>query len=368
MATLIRTELADVLGQMPEMTSLCLESLAADSPDDLFLCALGFEPRCLTLPKKLRRTSYRTRRAVYFRYATNVEDNSVNLACLNDSLRGIATEVQPLDADADDFPERFSALLDVALGRSESESASVTFDVSVAANRLLLRCMRVLLERNVRLRVIYSEAEVYHPTKQEYTADPEKWQTDEEFGLERGVKQVIPSVDHPGHSLDPMPDCVVLFPSFKRERSNAVINFVDPSLLISPGNKVVWLVGRPHLSENAWRVGAMRTINRIRDSAPQREVCTFDYRDTLKVLQRLHRERSENQTITLSPLGSKMQALGTTLFCHMHPDVRIILSTPKEYNAAQYSEGCRDVWGLDFGSLAELRRNLDRVGTLHIAE
>ena len=350
------------------MAPLCLESVGTSASDDLFLCALGFEPRCLTLPRRLRGANYQARRAVYFRYATNVEDNGVNLARLDDSLRGIATEIQAIDADVDDFPERFGALLDASLSDSASEPSRVTFDVSVAANRLLLRCMKVLLERDIRLRVVYSEAAVYHPTKEEYTSSPEKWQTDEEFGLERGVRQVIPSVDHPGHSLDPMPDCVILFPSFKRERSNAVINFVDPSLLVSPGDKVVWLVGRPHLRENAWRVNAMRTINAIGDSVPQHEVCTFDYRDTLEVLQRLHQERSENHTITLSPLGSKMQALGITLFCHMHPDVRIILSTPKEYNAAQYSDGCRDVWCLDFGSLGELRQKLDQVGTLHIAE
>ena len=77
---------------------------------------------------------------------------------------------------------------------------------------------------------------------------------------------------------------------------------------------------------------------------------------------------SERYTITLSPLGSKMQALGTALFCYMHPDVRVIFSTPKEYNATQYSKGCKEVWKLDFGPLSELRRRLDQVGTLRVEE
>ena len=63
-----------------------------------------------------------------------------------------------------------------------------------------------------------------------------------------------------------------------------------------------------------------------------------------------------------------MQALGTALFCYMHPDVRIIFPTPKEYNAAQYTEGCKNIWEIDFGALSDYRRRLDEVGTLRIEE
>jgi hypothetical protein len=63
-----------------------------------------------------------------------------------------------------------------------------------------------------------------------------------------------------------------------------------------------------------------------------------------------------------------MQALGTALFCYMHPDVRVIFSTPKEYNAARYSKGCKEVWEMDVGAVGELRRRLDEVGTLLIEE
>jgi len=125
----------------------------------------------------------------------------------------------------------------------------------------------------------------------------------------------------------------------------------------------------PHHEQDRWRLAAMKRINAIPQDAPQVEVSTFDYKDTLRVLERLHGELSGSYTITLSPLGSKMQALGTALFCYMHPDVRIIFSTPREYNAAQYSKGCKAVWKIEFGSLdEELRRKLDQVGTLRVEE
>jgi hypothetical protein len=144
--------------------------------------------------------------------------------------------------------------------------------------------------------------------------------------------------------------------------------FVDPWLLSNPKDKVVWLIGVPHLDEDRWRLEAMKKINDISDRVPQYQVSTFDYKETLQVLEHLYVEKAETHTVTLSALGSKMQALGTALFCYIHPDVRVILSTPKEYNAAQYSEGCKNVWEIDFGAVDELRGILDEVGGLRIED
>ena len=368
MANIISTELADVLGEMPDLVPLDLYSPGAVATDDLFLCALGFEPRCLTLPSRLREAGYRARRAVYLRYSTNTEDNNVNLPALEEYLGCLSGSTQFLDADGEDFPNQLRTLLALTTSEAGAGSPRVTLDVSVTANRLLLRCMKVLLEYSVHLRVIYSEAAVYHPTEDEYLREQQKLADDDAFGLERGVREIIPSTDHPGHALDPMPDFVILFPSFKRGRSKGVISSIDPSLLASPGRKVVWLLGLPHLDENLWRVDAMKAINGISDDAPQYIVSTFRYKDALDRLERLHMERSETHTITLSPLGSKMQALATAFFCYMHPDVRVVLSTPEEYNASQYSEGCRGIWCIDFASLEVLRRKLDAVGTLRIED
>ena len=131
---------------------------------------------------------------------------------------------------------------------------------------------------------------------------------------------------------------------------------------------MVWLLSVPHLDEDIWRLDVMKTVNGIGDADNQYKVSTFDYKETMQILERLYAEKSEGHTITISPLGSKLQALGTALFCYMHPDVRVIFSTPKEYNAAQYSDGCKNIWELDFGNLYKLRGNLNEVGKLRIEE
>jgi hypothetical protein len=80
----------------------------------------------------------------------------------------------------------------------------------------------------------------------------------------------------------------------------------------------------------------------------------------------IYAERCETFNMTVSPLGSKLQALGTSLFCYMHPDVRVMTAIPKIYNAALYSEGCAAIWHLDFGETSSVREQLESVGTIAV--
>ena len=368
MPKIVRCELTEIISNLEPISRLNVSELGTASPEDLFICALGFEPRCLTLPSRLNDAGYQAKRAYYFKYATNLEDNAANLYELDRHLSRIAPTVKPIEADARDFPTRLRALLDLVVSEAETDSPRMTMDISVAANRLLLRCIKVLLEYKICLRIIYSEAAIYHPNKEEHEKNAARWTEEGLLGLERGVGEVMPSVDHPGDDLDPLPDSLILFPSLKGDRSKAVISSVDPSLLQNPSDKVIWLPGIPHLDQDQWRLDAVKKINGIGVDTQHFEVSTFDYKDTLQCLENLYAKLSEKNRITISPLGSKMQALGTALFCYMHHDVRVILSSPREYNAAQYSEGCKEVWKIDFGSLGKLQRNLDQVGTLRIED
>jgi hypothetical protein len=368
MAKINKCQLAEVLPNLESIVPLDPCRFALRSSDDLFLCALGFEPRCLTLPDQLQAAGYKARRASYFTYSTNLDDNAVNLPELERHLRGIASSVEPIEADVADSPNRLRSLIELVISESKGQQPRVVLDISVAANRLLLRCLKVLLEYDISLTILYSEAAIYRPTKEEFEKDPGGWGRGDLLGLERGVGDVMPSIDYPGQALDPLPDSVILFPSFKEERSKAIISFVDQSLLNNPGDKVIWLLGVPHLAEDCWRLEAMKNVNGICQGSRHCEVSTFDYKATLRVLESLYEEIADRYRITISPLGSKMQALGTALFCFMHPDVRIILSMPREYNATHYSVGCKAVWQIDLGSLADLRLKLDMVGTLRIEE
>jgi len=367
MAKIHICELSDAIPQLPDVGVFDPKSTSLCSYGELFLCALGFEQRCLTLPRQLAEAGWRFGESRYIQYSTNKDDNDVNRPELESCLGRMSENAHPLQGDEPEFTTRLRELVERLEPPREGALPRVTFDISVAANRMIMKCMKVLLHSNISLRIVYSEAAIYHPTRDEYDRDRARWKTEAQVGPEQGVSDVSLSNDYPGHQLDPLPDCIILFPSFKAERSRAVIGKVDMSLLVAPGKKVYWLVGAPHLENDSWRMEAMREINGLRAEHLQFEVKTFDYKDTLQTLEKIHAIVWSTSNISLSPMGSKLQAVGTSLFCFLHPEVRVWLATPKKYNASQYSEGCKATWAVNFGPTSALRKLLERVGSLEVA-
>lgn len=362
-------ELADVIQSFADAQTFNPACLPGDNEVRLFLCALGFEPRCVAIPSQLAAAGHTFDHAAYFEYDTNRPDNDSNRPALLESLTTLSENVQSFGAYDADFYLYVRQLVEAIVAKAGTTLRPVVvLDISVASNRLIMRCMKVLLECPIHLLVVYSEAAIYYPQRDEYTQDPERWVRDENVGLEKGVRYVHTSERYPGYHIDQLPDSVILFPSFRPERSRAVMSTVDPSLVIAPGENVLWMLGVPHLPEDRWRLDAMRAINQLTASSVQYEISTFDYKDTLRTLELIYQERSGSYRFTLSPIGSKMQAVGASLSCYLHPEVRVIFSAPEEFNASHYSTGCKAMWSVEFGDLFRLRANLDRVGEICLAE
>jgi hypothetical protein len=358
-------ELTEVISRLPGIMPMKVERDFADLKESLFLCTLGFEDRCPCIPALLADDStYRCDEAIYFEYSTNREDNEINREKLVNSLHGFATLVTTVECDSEMFPLTLRQLLTRLC--TEGRNPSITFDISVCSSKLLLTVIKILLEFDVRLRLVYSEAEIYHPTKGEIEGRLNEWIHDEELGLTRGVANVFPSREHPGYNVDNLPEAIIAFAPFKPDRTEAIVSFIDETLLETPEDRVIWIVGIPHYDEGSWRIDLLKNINSIPEDVPLFNVSAFDYRETLKVLNKIWKRFTSDYHLNVSPLGSKMQSLGIALFHHFRPDVTIVFAPPKEYNASHYSEGCKGTWKIDFGNMDEIRSLLDSVGTIEI--
>lgn len=366
LSNLHRVEVADILQSLPDIKPLRMSTDMAEKQDDLFLVALGFEERCLNIPEQLASSGrYRSSRAIFFEYATNKNDNELNRPRLMKSVHCFAEQIRPpLFCDLEEFSSELRDVLSEICAKSDPPR--VSFDISACSSKCLIEALTVMLEFNLVLTIMYSEAATYHPTQEEYTSEPDKWTSDEKLGLARGVSSVTRSPDHPGSRRDVLPEAVIAFPTFKPERVKAILTDVDSSLLLKPENRVVWLLGTPHLPEDAWRTNIQKTINDIPESAPTFEVSTFDYKETLQILERVYHPFDCKYLVNIAPLGSKMQSLGVVLFWYMRPEVSIFFASPREYNATQYSESCKAVWCIEFGPLLQVRKLLDSVGELQV--
>jgi hypothetical protein len=363
---IIEKEISHILHELPDIVPFQAARELDNKKESLFLCALGFEPRCLTIPREISEIVYRVGCVRYFTYSTNVDDNDANRPELEKHLQLISDSVESIRCDDQDFVTHLERVLDTVEAGHKSYTPTITFDISVASNKLILKAVGAILKRNVALRIVYSEANVYHPTKDEYKAIAERLKEDEAVGIEHGVSEVIPSKEQPGHHLDPLPNAVIIFPTFKASRSRAVIGMVDATLLTSPRKNVVWMIGEPHLENDNWRVDAMIQLNNVAPDAPQFRVKTFDYKETLCSLNKAYGQIWEHHNVSLAQFGSKFQALATAIFCYLNPEVRVWYAIPKRYNSSQYSDGCKATWMIDFGQMAELRKTLNSVGKLSL--
>jgi hypothetical protein len=359
-------ELADILNKLPDTIPLNCNKEFSETEYDIFFCALGFEERCLTIPEQLADTKhFKCKQAVYFEYSTNVEDNEVNKPRLIRAFQEFANPRDPLPCNVEDFTKNLRAFLNQTA--TSQENPKIIFDISVCSSKLLISTMKVLFEFNIYLQIVYSEAETYHPTLEEFEKDSEKWTSEENFGIARGVGKVIPSPEYPGTRRE-NPDIIIAFPTFKPERTKAIITYIDESILIRPEKRIVWIVGDPHMDEEtkSKRKDIIRKINEISEEALSYEVSTLNYKKTLEVLEQIYKNKNFDSHINISALGSKMQSLGIAFFCYIRPDVPVYLAIPKEFNPRQYSEGCKGIWIIDFENLSEIRGMLNRVGMIEM--
>ena len=365
---------------MPFISQICIDEVIANSPtvDSLnadwlrsshptvYVCAQGFEDRCTEVAELLSAEKTPLKRVVVISLRSNSDKDQENGRRVIEMLRS-QTECDPILFDGDE-PGFHSRMVSALGGRSNSltEDDHILLDISVAANRACLRAIDSFLRHNCQLTVAYAEAAVYHPEEQAFRNNEATWISEDSLGTEKGVEDISRCEEFLGEHLDAASNVVVLFPSFRHERSAAVISHVDPALLINPTDDVIWVLGRPHLDQDLWRRDAMRKINKITDEAKVFDASTFDYREAWRILEQIYNERWEGSNITLSPLGSKMQALAVTLFCIRHPDVLVLLSTPQQYNSQQWSDGVRDLWRVSFGSAREFVSEILRAGTLKL--
>jgi len=361
-------DLSESIGHLPDIKPFDLSVMRLRAQSALLLCALGFESRCLTIPRTLAESKWTTSRCIYFEFSTNRDDNEANRAELLSYLSVMSERVEPMEADGEAFAASLRKALRAVVDSSETPSPLVVFDMSVTSNRILMRAMKVLLEFDIQLTLLYAEAAVYHPTLQEYKDAKSKLEARQSVWLDRGVSDVETSQEYPGYHVDQLPDCVMVIPGFNRDRVRAVIHKIDPTLTRAAEHKLLWLVGIPHLSENHWRIEMMRELHELTPEANQFEVSTFEYKETLRTLETFYQDRVNDFRFTIAPMGSKLQALGCSLFCYLHPDVRAMFSVPERYNAVNFSEGCRAMWEIEFKSLKESREKLDDVGLLKIAD
>ncbi len=357
--------LSDIISEFPDVESLDCQIIFTEKEYDIFICALGFEDRCVEIPKKLADIdSFKCKHAYYFEYPTNKDDNEKNETDLLEALTKFSSKYEPIKYyDKHITRELREKLIQIT---KLSNKPKIIFDISSCSSFLILSTLKVLLEFDVSLNIVYSEAEVYHPTNKEYLEDPGKWTT-EDFGLSHGVDDIFANPEYCGTPKE-RPNIVIVFPAFKRERTRKIIIDIDDSLSFNDEKRVYWLVGKPYMVVDIQkrRMGIIREINEIEIKNNYREVCTLDYKETLRNLDQLYEKCYLDSHLNISAQGSKMQSVGMAIFAYIRPDISIYHAIPKKYNPTKYTDGCKAFWQINFGDLKTIKNLLNKTDCLEL--
>jgi len=235
-------------------------------------------------------------------------------------------------------------------------------DISTMSKLEVMLVLKVCHELDLRVRVLYSEAERYGPSQEEFERAKENNEihrpTLQVFSGVHGVVRVdsLASV-----AMQGQPTAALVFMSFNNALTQVLLNTVYPSRLFL-------INGRPPVY--SWREEATAWIHdQVRreweddnpvqaDLAgrvpmPKRAVSTLDYRETVSLLLQLYWQLSANHRVLLAPAGSKLQAVGSYLVKALHPDIHIEYPSPEGF-LPYYSSGVGPRWLLNLGKLSEL--------------
>lgn len=225
--------------------------------------------------------------------------------------------------------------------------SEVVVDISAMTKLLILLVLSKLQQYAGTVRIVYSEAEDYCPSKAEY--DPVKGQMAATARFpSRGAEQIVRLRCLNSIRMQGQPVTLVAFASFNEKLVSHMLGFISP-------HRLILINGRPPRTEYAWRERATHDIQKRfcqeydtdnplnSKGLLARATSTLDYRETVDEVENIYRQHGLFERIICAATGSKMQTLGLFLSKIMHPDLQIEYPTPDSYYFNDMTRGVKQV-------------------------
>jgi hypothetical protein len=352
----------DVIGNLSDISNVNVFERFLNSEYDLFIQAIGFEARTIAVAEKLSGLkTFKTKEVLLIKYKTNIEDNLFYEKDLRIYVNSFTKRISTFIND-DEFNDAIKQKIHSSI--STNKPIRVIVDFSSLSSRLILSLSKIIFQYNIDLTILYAEGKFYHPTEAEFEKLINKKGGDSKLSQSYGVEDVIISPEYNGGTKENQ-DLVICFPSFKAERTEAIITKIDDIILKQKDKKrLIWIIGDPHMDEpqKSMRRKIQKQINSmIEETDKIYYVDTLDYKKTLLVLDHIYKDVYESFHINISDLGSKMQSFGIAIFATLRRDVTVYYSEPTKYNPLHYSEGVKDFWIIEIGNTLNYIKELIKV-------
>ena len=325
--------------------------------DCMVMCA-GFEERCTVALRRVLEYDVIPSRIIMITYQPSYAENR------REELYRISRSVG-VDLIEVTYDRRDPAGIGNEVASFVRGFNKVVVDVSGMSRFLIVQIVVELVTDNgiASLVILYSEPAVYYPTREKVSEDLAAGGAEGNRGsptslsyLSAGIFEVatdpaLSSIAMPGAEIR-----LIAFPTFSPAQ---LVNLVDE---LQPTYTDL-IHGVRAKEEYGWREWAIRKLNDPVSGWIQNcrlhSTSTLDYRETLRVLLNLYRERSMFDRLVVAPTGSKLQALAVGLFRAVLYDVQVVYPTPRVFTEPRrYTEGVAQVYSVEL-SLEDIKQDED---------
>jgi len=328
----------------------------------LFIGAYGFEDRSLGWAVYSKGQGDILNRALLIRYIHPKGRNRIKE--LRQSLARLGVGSSKILDIPYDFhsPHRIEFVLSRNLKGLLHETDEVVLDISAMTKILILVCLCMLKDFCGTVRIVYSEADDYAPTKDEYKNSKKNMEVIAKFPS-RGVESIVRMKCLISIRMQGQPVTMVSFTSFNEQLVRHMLGTISP-------HRLLFINGRPPRKDFAWREKATQEIHkRIIEWYPADNplneqgflecvASTLDYTGTIDRLGEIHKSYGNYERIICAATGSKMQTVGLFFVKIMYPDIHIEYPTPDSYFVKGFSKRVRKVHEIVFPRFSEFLKSI----------
>lgn len=290
-----------------------------DQISDLYICAMGFEPRCVEGNRYLLNKNFKTKKTAVLRYVSYSKDNEKDIVELENIWNEFSDNFQYISYDSSDrktLTRNFKELF------SNSTINNVTINITTLSTFPLLSIVNCALDHAANVKIIYTEPEGYFD------------QLKNDHAFASGVKEIFTLPEFVGANLPGYSTLLIMFLGYDFIRTRSTYDQIQPSKKIG----IFALPNTKKLSEYYQKL--QETHKRSFDSSDNLyELSIFDLNGTLDKLKQIRIDHIETSNILISLNGSKLHTIAALLFAKKYNDIQIIVSTPSEYFPQSYSFG-----------------------------
>ena len=338
-------------------------SLAAKlKPDNrrIFIGAYGFEPRSLGWATFQEKQGDILNGAVMLRYVHPKGKNRVKQLRETLAKIGVASCVDiPYDVRSSrNIEDLLSKHLEAALPGTDE----VVMDISAMTKLLILVCLCKLVDFTGTVRIVYSEADDYAPTQDDYEKSKSDMSSIAKFPS-HGFQSIVRMKCLSSIRMQGQPVTMVAFTSFNEQLVRHMLGTINP-------HQLLFINGRPPRRDFAWRERATQEIHErlIQEYLAQnpidkeghltRVASTLHYNETIHRLEEIYKQLGTHERIICAATGSKMQTVGLFFSKIAHPDIHIEYPTPDSYFVRGISRGVRQVHEIAIPGFSEFLRTV----------